>query len=83
MSGRTLAYSEEFSELADPDGPGTILAIFLGLLSPRRRRQSTRQARLREPRRRRPEGNVFQFIVNALSYRGPQRNLLSTLQLPQ
>lgn len=34
MSGRTLAYSEEFSELADPDGPGTILAIFFRFASP-------------------------------------------------
>lgn len=78
-----LAGAEESTRLAPAfllrDNPG----CFLGLLFPRR--QSTRQARLLEPRQRRPEGNIFQFTSSTFmnSHKGPQRNLLATLQLPQ
>lgn len=63
------------------DNPG----YFFGLPPPHH--QSTRQARLQEPRQQSPEGNIFQFtsstFMNTLSSKGPQRNLFSTLQLPQ
>lgn len=83
-----LAYTEELTRYTPTwqsvqpwDNPG----YFLALLFPRR--QSARQARLQEPGQQRPEGNIFQFtsstFMNTLSYKGPQRNLFSTLELPQ